>query len=363
MKINHFITTISRGGAENQLLILVEEQVKLGHSVTVFPLKSRLDLEAEFRNVGAEVNLGLHEKGFLTQLIRVHTIKFSDEEIIHAHLPQAEIVAHFAKCRNKLITRHYGGKFYPKFPKVLSSWISKILTRKKTVIAISNFVSDYLIISKEVKSLLQVKTVKYGFNAKSFVGEREEKIKEGVDSDVLVCGTLARLSREKDLETLIRGVYEFKQIDSQPVALYIFGDGPEKENLEFLVEELDLTSVVTFFGKTSNPAKALRSLDIFILTSVFEGFGMVLLEAMATHKIIIASDIPTSKEVLGMDGAASFFEVGNPKNLATQISTCKRKTPADYSSMQDVQLNKYESSTMALKIDEVYLDLLGKNEA
>jgi hypothetical protein len=83
---------------------------------------------------------------------------------------------------------------------------------------------------------------------------------------------------------------------------------------------------------------------------------------MATHKIIIASDIPTSQEVLGMDGAASFFEVGNPKNLATQISKCKRKTPADYSSMQDVQLNKYESSAMALKIDQVYLDLLGKNE-
>ena len=124
MKINHFITTISRGGAENQLLILVEEQVKLGHSVAVFPLKGRLDLGAEFRNVGAEVNLGLHEKGLLTQLIRVHTIKFSDEEIIHAHLPQAEIVAHFAKCMNKLSTRHYGGKFYPKFPKVLSSWIS-----------------------------------------------------------------------------------------------------------------------------------------------------------------------------------------------------------------------------------------------
>ena len=126
--------------------------------------------------------------------------------------------------------------------------------------------------------------------------------------------------------------------------------------------ELGLTSEVYFFGKTSEPAKALRSLDIFILTSRFEGFGMVLLEAMSAHKIIIASDIPTCKEVLGMEGAASFFEVGNSQSLAVQISKSMVKSTAEYVALQDAQLNKYKSSEMALKIDEVYLDLLGKNE-
>ncbi len=337
--------------------------MKLGHSVKVSPLKGSLDLEAEFRCVGAEVDLGLHARGLLSQLLKVRKTVFLDEEIIHAHLPQAEIVAHFAKCRYKVSTRHYGGKFYPKLPKVLSSLMSKYFSKKKTVIAISQFVADYLIASKEVKSLVQIKTVKYGFNAKAFLGNGEEKFTRRDNSDALVCGTLARLSPEKDLETLIRGIHDYRLSDNQPVALHIFGEGPEKDNLMSLVQELDLTSVVTFFGKTSKPVDALRSLDVFILTSRFEGFGMVLLEAMATHKIIIASDTPTSKEVLGMDGAASFFQVGNPKDLASQISKCRSMAAADYSPMQDVQLNKYESSAMALKIDEVYIGLLGKNEA
>jgi hypothetical protein len=83
---------------------------------------------------------------------------------------------------------------------------------------------------------------------------------------------------------------------------------------------------------------------------------------MSAHKIIIASDIPTCKEVLGMEGAASFFEVGNSQSLAVQISKSMVKSTAEYVALQDAQLNKYKSSEMALKIDEVYLDLLGKNE-
>ncbi len=363
MKINHFITTISRGGAENQLLILVREQVKRGYLVEVFPLKDSLDLEEDFRNVGAKVNLELHKKKFLTQLIKVRLMKFSDSDIVHAHLPQAEIVAHFANCRNKLSTRHFGGKFYPKFPKVLSSWFSRFLTRRRTVIAISNYVAEYLIISKEVKTSMQIRTVEYGFDIKFFLGECDDKLITKVDSKVLVCGTLARLSPEKDLETLIRGIFEFRQIDDHPIALYIFGEGPEKNKLTSLVEDLNLTSVVTFFGKTNDSAKALRSLDVFILTSIFEGFGMVLLEAMATKTRIIASDIPTSKEILGVDGASSFFEVGNPKALADEISKCIWDDSTDYSSIQDIRLNKYKSSLMAQKIEEVYLEELGKSKS
>lgn len=340
----------------------MKEQIKRGHSVTVFPLKSKLDLEADLRNSGADVNLCLHNKKFLTQLLTVRNMTFSNSEIIHAHLPQAEIITHFARSKNKLSTRHFGGKFYPKLPKVFSSIISKFLTRNKTVIAISQFVADYLVEAKEIKSSTQIRIIKYGFNAKTFLGGIDNIQIREVQSNVLVCGTLARLSPEKDLKTLIRGIYEFKRIDTQPIVLYIFGDGPEKDTLISLVIELGLTSVVYFFGKTSEPANAMRSLDIFILTSRFEGFGMVLLEAMSTHKIIIASDIPTSKEVLGMEGAASFFEAGNPQSLAAQISKSKVMSTAEYCALQEAQLNKYKSSEMALKIDEVYLDLLGKNE-
>jgi glycosyltransferase involved in cell wall biosynthesis len=360
MLINHFITTISRGGAENQLLILVKEQVKLGHTVRVFPLKSSLDLESRFRDAGAEVNLDLYGKGLIPQLFYVRKVKFLGEEIVHAHLPHAEILALFAKCKNKVSTRHFGGKFYPRSPRVISSWISRVITRKRIVISISDYVSDYLLASKEVDSLQQVRTVKYGFDSKSFTEENNEGFDFNHDSDTLICGTLARLSPEKDLGTLIRGIYEFKRISSRKITLNIFGEGIERDHLESLVEKLNLNSVVNFLGKTDNPAQALNSMDIFILTSQFEGFGMVLLEAMATHRFIIASAIPTAKEVLGDDGAALFFNVGSPESLAQKISQFTQNTSSDFTIQQDSQLEKFKSNVMARKIDEVYSEVMAK---
>ncbi len=363
MHINHFITTISRGGAENQLLILVKEQIKRGHTVNVFPLKNRLELESRFRESGAEVRLDLHGKRLLHQLIHVRRIQFLDGGIVHAHLPQAEIVAFFAKCKCKVSTRHYGGKFHPKFPRVLSSWISRFITRKKIVISISDYVAEYLIASKEVDSLHQIRTVKYGFDAKGFTETSNEEIKFVHDSGTLNCGTIARLSPEKDLQTLIRGVHEFKQKSSLKITLNVFGEGIEKDHLVSLVDKLNLKSEVNFLGKTNNPAQAMLSMDLFILTSKFEGFGMVLLEAMATHTFIIASDIPTAKEVLGEDGAASFFKVGNPQSLAEKISQFTQNLSSDYIIEQDKQLEKYKSDVMASKIDEVYSELVGNNDA
>ena len=82
----HVITTISRGGAENQLLSLVKAQISSGWNVTVVPLKGSLDLIDELRNSGAEVNLAVHNRSPIFSIRALSKIRKSNHgSIAHAH--------------------------------------------------------------------------------------------------------------------------------------------------------------------------------------------------------------------------------------------------------------------------------------
>ena len=66
--VSHLITTVERGGAENQLLVLVKEQIASGWHVEVIPLKGPLELKSELDDLGAQLDLSLHNKPILAQI-------------------------------------------------------------------------------------------------------------------------------------------------------------------------------------------------------------------------------------------------------------------------------------------------------
>ena len=106
-QILHVVTTIDMGGAEKQLLILASEQVNLGATVTVMPLKGKLELQNDFTKYGVRVETTLLDKLPIVQiyLLRKKIRKYVG--IIHAHLPRAELVCTFAGAnRNFVVSRH-----------------------------------------------------------------------------------------------------------------------------------------------------------------------------------------------------------------------------------------------------------------
>ena len=84
LKICHYITTISRGGAENQLLLLVSNQIKSGNQVTIVPLKGELELCGDFNKVGAKVDQNFVGRKFIFQILRMSTIRNKNYDIHHA---------------------------------------------------------------------------------------------------------------------------------------------------------------------------------------------------------------------------------------------------------------------------------------
>jgi glycosyltransferase involved in cell wall biosynthesis len=180
-----------------------------------------------------------------------------------------------------------------------------------------------------------------------------KKVKE--NSQSYTVGTLARLSVEKDLPILIKA---FKILQSKDFGkkyiLSIFGEGEMRDQIESLIKNLGLEKNVQLMGRTMNPAEELSKFDLFVLPSKFEGFGLVLLEAMAFNIPIIASDISTAKEVLGEDGAGVFFEQGNENDLADKILNIKTHLDSSFIEKQKIRLNFFNDTVMEQRVRQAY---------
>jgi glycosyltransferase involved in cell wall biosynthesis len=113
-------------------------------------------------------------------------------------------------------------------------------------------------------------------------------------------GIAGRLNSEKGHDLLLRS---FKRLRHKfpNISLKIAGDGPLREELEQLTQELDLAEHVFFLGYQKDMVEFLRNIDMFVLSSHYEGFGLVLVEAMAAGLPVVATNVGGVGEVV-VDG-------------------------------------------------------------
>lgn len=120
-----------------------------------------------------------------------------------------------------------------------------------------------------------------------------------IDDNTLNLITIGRLSPEKDHHKLFLAIR--KLLDKHPeitLKLNVLGSGVMEDELKKLINQLELTKYINMMGQVSNPYKFLNEADCFILSSNHEGQPMVLLESLALHKPIIATDIIGNRGVL-----------------------------------------------------------------
>jgi glycosyltransferase involved in cell wall biosynthesis len=127
-----------------------------------------------------------------------------------------------------------------------------------------------------------------------------------------------RLDKEKGVEVLIRAMARLKS----KVKLKIVGSGPERANLKALVLELGLTQRVEFVGPKYGQEleELIAQAYLIVVPSIwYEVFGLVLIEAAAKGKLVIASDIGGIKEAVEASRSALLVPAGNVAELATKI--------------------------------------------
>ncbi len=142
--------------------------------------------------------------------------------------------------------------------------------------------------------------------------------KLGLHEKDFICITIGRLIKRKSIDILIRAIALF---DNPAIKLLIMGDGPEREYLESLVKELSLHDRVQFMGFVADEKKFayLSQSDLFVLTSMHEGFGIVFMEAMYCGLPIVATNHGGQVDFLIHGENAMLINVGDVEKCAESI--------------------------------------------
>jgi glycosyltransferase involved in cell wall biosynthesis len=135
-----------------------------------------------------------------------------------------------------------------------------------------------------------------------------------------------RLSRQKAFHILIQAFARLeKKIECR---LVILGEGPERAHLENLVNELGLDELVDMPGFIENPYSWMARASVFALSSIYEGFGNVLVEALAVGTPVVSSDCPSGPaEILNGGRYGHLVPPGDPHALADAILQTLRNPP------------------------------------
>ena len=353
----HVITTICRGGAENQLLTLIREQVSTGRKVNLIFLKGQPELMGELRQMGVEVHPEFSLLSPFAQVLSIRGFLKGKDVLVHGHLPRAELIAALAKRRNVLVvTRHNAEKFFPSAPKFLSSALSRfVIKRSNAIIAISQSVSDFLHENRELPKDVEPVVIYYGYQSNSEHADLR-KLRESfnIPLEATVIGTVARLTTQKDIPTLLRAFASLKSNDN--LRLLMVGDGPLRDELKSMAIELGICDQVIWAGRTDKVFAHLNLMDIFVLTSTYEGFGLVLLEALEAHLPVIASNVSAIPEVLG-PSYPGLVEPGNYQAFAEKITEFNLLDSVEKERIENTgqsRLAFFSAVKMRQKIDEVY---------
>ena len=127
-----------------------------------------------------------------------------------------------------------------------------------------------------------------------------------------------RLTEQKDFPTLIRAFALVRK--KHPARLMILGEGEERSKLETLVQELGLEKEVSLPGFVDNPYKYMKRAAVFVLSSRWEGFPNVLVEAMALGTPVVSTDCPNGPaEILENGKWGELVPVGETQSLASAV--------------------------------------------
>jgi glycosyltransferase involved in cell wall biosynthesis len=354
----HLITTIARGGAENQLKVVVREQVRSGFKVKVIYLKDLPELREELRDAGAEVIDILEGKSFLRQTRTLKRFFKNYHGVVHAHLPRAELLAAVSSPKDSLIvSRHNSEPFFPGAPALVSKLLSRFVESKAIrVIAISEAVKKYLLEYGEISASNKIEVIHYGFDerlTKLTTNANQKKSKD------FVIGTVGRLAHQKDYPTLFTAFKEFT--DKNPLSkLLIVGGGSLKEELEELAKKLEIKENIIWFGRTDDVISVMKQMDLFVLASNYEGFGLVLLEAIQAGIPVIAANNSAIPEVLGVN-SEGLFHTGDATGLCNKIEEFKSEPKrSQLIEEQYARLSSFTPESMITKMNSVYDPVLAR---
>ena len=172
----------------------------------------------------------------------------------------------------------------------------------------------------------------------------------GIEENTIVIGNVGRFVTQKNHVFLINMFYEYHKRNPNSVLLLI-GEGTLMTKIKDMVNSLNIYNSVLFLGQRNNTNEFYQAMDVFALPSLYEGLGMVLIEAQASGLPCVASDnVPIEASVSEL---VKYKKLDSIDNWCNAIDMCS-KIPRV---CKDISNSGYDIKTESRKLEKVYVDL------
>ena len=362
MNILLLTTHFNIGGISKYLLNLSEALVKRGNYVIIASSRgdfvSALHKSISFFPLNIRTKSELSPKIFLALPELIKLIKEKEIEIIHCQTRVSQVLAFYlSKITHLPYLTTCHGFFKPHLGRILfPCWGKKVIAISRPVR--KHLLKDFKINSSKIALIPNGVEEKKSLPLQNALALRR---KYGLSEEGDVIGLVARLSVVKGIKYLIMAMSDV--LKTKPDAqLVIVGEGKAKQELINLTKKLGIAARVFFLGAISNTDEILSFMDIFVLSSLQEGLGLSLLEAMAMGKAVIASDVGGISDVVspGKNGllvspanveelSRAIIELLNNRKLAGEMGRKARKTVKE----------KFSLEKMAEETEKAYREVIG----
>lgn len=351
MRILHIITSLYTGGAERLMVDLLPRLTDGG--------KNQVDLllfngvETPFKKSIMDQGIGVNWLAMTNDVYNPNRIvrmrkHLGGYDIIHTHNTACQMYAPLARMmtntKAKLVTTEHSSNNWRRnkwWLKLVDRWM---YSRYSAIVCISDISRRNL--EQYAGKKKNIRLIPNGVDVDRFFSP----VKDIRGKKNFVVTMVAALRAEKDHETMLKAMTHLPD----NYHLRLVGDGDKRAELKALASEMGLDDRVTFMGVRMDVPDLLEQSDINVLSSHWEGFGLVAVEGMASGRPFVASDVDGLHDVVG--GAGELVPAGDDKALAERIQWLCEHPDAyhDVATRCQHAAKRYDISVTAEKYLELY---------
>ena len=359
LRILHVITSLRTGGAERLMVDLLPRlrEKGLGIELAVFD-GTRTDFYHALKQQGIPIHtLGMGLKAMhspkcilpLRRLIRQF-------DVVHTHNTPCQFFAAFAciglKNAPQLVTTEHSTNNDRRKYSLLKPIDRWMYGRYTQIIGVSESTTQALL--DYLPHLSHCQTINNGIDVRSFQQAipAEDLMQQFSEVKRLVMAAAFRAA--KDHETVICALHHLPD----EYHLLLAGDGERRRMVESFVESQNLSHRVHFLGNRQDVAAVLKTADVVVMSSHYEGFGLSAVEGFASGRPVVASDVPGLREIIG--GAGILFPQGDALELAHNIIALTENETLRQTKIEKgiLHARRYDISTMVDAYTQLYYSSL-----
>lgn len=321
-KILYLINDLNIGGTENVLFRLVRGLDTTKYQIKIVSILPTGIIGEFFLRLGIEVYSLNSYKFNLKAVVRFYNIlKNYKADILHCFLPQSIIFGRFIGniLHTPLIISSYRSNNFGSRLQILAFGITNKWSHINTVVSSDMAAS---IMEKHITNVKPI-IIRNGINIKDYINQNVELRKKcrqelKISETDIIITALGQLREAKGYFDLLNAITILK-IKYSNIHYLIIGEGELYSKIQNKIEEYHLGEEVNLLGQKNNPEFYLNASDIYVLSSLWEGFPNALLEAMACGLPPVATKVSGVTEIIQNGQNGFWAEPNNSIDLANKL--------------------------------------------